>query len=82
MPFETSSLVKSPSTYDPAMTATTNPHFDENTEADEVAKAFASGVHGKTILITGVNLKGIGFSAVAAFVRVLYLRVLDLGDAD
>lgn len=64
------------------MTATTNPHFDENTEADEVAKAFASGVHGKTILITGVNLKGIGFAAAAAFVRFPSLRVVDLGHAD
>lgn len=50
------------------MTATTNPQFNDSTEAKDVAKAFASQVHGKTVLITGVNIKGIGFATAEAFV--------------
>ncbi|KAI1453988.1 putative short-chain dehydrogenase [Annulohypoxylon moriforme] len=48
------------------MTATTY-DFNENTEALEVAKAFAEGIHGKTIIVTGANLKGIGFTTAQAF---------------
>ncbi|KAI1384731.1 putative short-chain dehydrogenase [Hypoxylon trugodes] len=49
------------------MTATTHPEFNDKTEALEVAKAFAEGVHGKTVLVTGVNPKGIGFATCQAF---------------
>ncbi|RYP64385.1 hypothetical protein DL771_008779 [Monosporascus sp. 5C6A] len=49
------------------MPTTTHPEFDANTEALEVAKAFADGVRGKTIIITGVNRSGIGFTAAQAF---------------
>ncbi|OBT46940.1 hypothetical protein VE00_02501 [Pseudogymnoascus sp. WSF 3629] len=46
---------------------TTHPEFNDQTSALEVAKAFASGITGKTILITGVNKNGIGFSTAEAF---------------
>ncbi|PWY75521.1 NAD(P)-binding protein [Aspergillus heteromorphus CBS 117.55] len=49
------------------MPATTHPEFNDQTEALEVAKAFASSIHGKTILITGVNPGGIGFATAEAF---------------
>lgn len=50
------------------MTTTTYPQFDGNTEALEVAKAFADSVRGKNILVTGVNRGGIGFTTAEAFV--------------
>ncbi|OTA60264.1 putative short-chain dehydrogenase [Hypoxylon sp. EC38] len=49
------------------MTATTHPEFGHDTEALEVAKAFAKRIQGKTILVTGANPKGIGFSTLQAF---------------
>jgi hypothetical protein len=48
--------------------STSNPSFGPDTEAIEVAKAFATGIQGKTIIVTGVNLLGIGFSTCEAFV--------------
>ncbi|KAF4448618.1 hypothetical protein F53441_7994 [Fusarium austroafricanum] len=48
------------------MASTTRSDFGANTEGVEVAKAFADGVRGKTILITGVNRDGLGFSAAHA----------------
>jgi hypothetical protein len=50
------------------MTATTYPEFGEKTESLEVAEKFAENIHGKTILVTGVNKGGIGFSTAKAFV--------------
>lgn len=49
------------------MTATTHPEFGHDTEALDVAKAFAERIRGKTILVTGANPKGIGFSTLQAF---------------
>ncbi|KAF2002637.1 putative short-chain dehydrogenase [Amniculicola lignicola CBS 123094] len=54
------------------MTSTTFPPnnghtFNHHTEGLEVAKAFAGQVEGKTILVTGVNLKGLGFTTAEAF---------------
>ncbi|KAI2636485.1 putative short-chain dehydrogenase [Hypomontagnella submonticulosa] len=49
------------------MTATTHPEYTKKTEALEVAADFADGVRGKTIVITGVNPGGIGFSTAQAF---------------
>ncbi|EXJ55357.1 hypothetical protein A1O7_08284 [Cladophialophora yegresii CBS 114405] len=49
------------------MTATTHPEFNAETEALDVAKAFPDAIRGKTILVTGVNLKGIGFATAQAF---------------
>jgi len=50
------------------MTSTSHPVFNENTESLDVAEAFAARIHEKTILITGVNLGGIGFATAKAFV--------------
>lgn len=50
------------------MATTTHSEFGAKTEAVEVAKAFADGVHGKTILITGANRGGIGYSTAYALV--------------
>lgn len=50
------------------MTATTHAEFNANTEALEVAKAFPESIRGKTVLVTGVNLGGIGFTTAQAFV--------------
>jgi FlaA1/EpsC-like NDP-sugar epimerase len=50
------------------MTATTYPELDKKTESLEVAEKFAKQIRGKTILVTGVNRGGIGFSTVKAFV--------------
>lgn len=63
------------------MTATTHSKWGENTEALEVAQAFADGIQGKTVLVTGVNRHGIGFTTAQAFVctqRWIALRVADL----
>ncbi|PMD31639.1 putative short-chain dehydrogenase [Hyaloscypha variabilis F] len=49
------------------MTSTSHPVFNENTESLDVAEAFAARIHEKTILITGVNLGGIGFATAKAF---------------
>lgn len=50
------------------MPATTHPEFNDKTEALEVAKAFSEGIRGKTVLVTGVNPDGIGFTTCQAFV--------------
>jgi hypothetical protein len=51
--------------------ATTHLEFNQETEGLEVAKAFASGIQGKAILVTGVNRGGIGFETARAFVSIL-----------
>ena len=58
------------------MTATTHVEFNEKTEGIEAAKAFAGAIHGKTIIVTGVNRGGIGFTTAEAFVGILitYLK--------
>lgn len=55
------------------MTATTHPEFDEKAESLDVAKAFAGEIRGRTILVTGVNRGGIGFSTAKAFVNQPWL---------
>lgn len=50
------------------MPSTTNSSFSGTTEALDVATVFPSQIRGKTILVTGVNLKGIGFTTAEAFV--------------
>ncbi|KAI9166437.1 Short-chain dehydrogenase TIC 32 A, chloroplastic [Paramyrothecium foliicola] len=49
------------------MTATTYPQFNDRTEGLEVAAAFADQVRGKTIIVTGVNRQGIGYTTAEAF---------------
>lgn len=53
------------------MTATTYPTFGKDTEGLEVAKAFAGSIRGKTVLITGVNRNGVGFTTAQAFVSMV-----------
>lgn len=53
------------------MTATTHSEFNDKTEGLEVAQAFAENIHGKTIVITGVNRNGIGYAAAESFVSAL-----------
>ena len=50
------------------MVITTHPEFNANTEGLEVAKAFPESIRGKTVLVTGVNRGGIGFTTAQAFV--------------
>ncbi|KIY01159.1 uncharacterized protein Z520_02711 [Fonsecaea multimorphosa CBS 102226] len=49
------------------MTATTHSEYNKETEALDVARAFPERIRGKTILVTGVNRKGIGFTTAQAF---------------
>lgn len=53
------------------MTTTTYSEFNGGTEGTEVAKVFAGGIRGKTILVTGVNSGGIGFTTAEAFVSLV-----------
>lgn len=48
--------------------ATSHPEFNRDTEGLDVAKAFPDGIRKKTIIITGVNRSGVGFSTAQAFV--------------
>ena len=50
------------------MPSTSHPEYNHHTEALEVAAAFAEGIRGKTIIVTGVNRDGIGFTTAEAFV--------------
>lgn len=50
------------------MTATTNSEFNGATEGLDVAAAYPDSIRGNTVLITGVNQGGIGFSTAEAFV--------------
>ncbi|KAL9086904.1 MAG: hypothetical protein Q9165_006910 [Trypethelium subeluteriae] len=61
------------------MTATTYQNFGSGTEGIEVAKAFAGRVQGRTILVTGVNLKGIGFSTAETFASQSPARLIIAG---
>jgi hypothetical protein len=53
------------------MTATTHTEFNSQTEGLEVAEAFAENIRGKTVVITGVNRNGIGYTAAESFVSAL-----------
>jgi len=52
------------------MPSTTYPEFGHDTEALEVAKAFADVVRDKTIIVTGGNRSGIAFSTAEALVSI------------
>ncbi|KAI0521005.1 putative short-chain dehydrogenase [Xylaria bambusicola] len=49
------------------MPAITHPEFNTSTEGLEVAKAFSEGIRGKTVLVTGCNPGGIGYTTCQAF---------------
>lgn len=48
--------------------ATSHAEFNRDTEGLDVAKAFPDAIRNKTILVTGVNRGGVGFSTSHAFV--------------
>ncbi|KAL6859738.1 hypothetical protein ACO1O0_003762 [Amphichorda felina] len=48
------------------MAATTHPEFNGTTEGLDVAQAFSERIRGKTAIVTGVNLAGIGFTTSRA----------------
>ena len=48
--------------------ATSHPEFNRDTEGLDVAKAFPDGIRNKTIIVTGANRDGVGFSTSHAFV--------------
>jgi hypothetical protein len=64
------------------MTATTHVQFNEKTEGLEVAQAFSGEIHGKTILVTGVNPAGIGFTTAEAFVGLFFISCFVISKSD
>jgi hypothetical protein len=54
------------------MSGTTHPEFNGDTEGLEVAQAFGNAIRGKSILVTGVNRGGIGFTTAQAFVNNIF----------
>lgn len=50
------------------MASTSHPEFNEHTEGLDVAKAFPESIRGKTVIVTGVNKHGIGYTTAEAFV--------------
>lgn len=58
------------------MTSTTHQEFDKNTESTAVAAAFPDAIKGRTILITGVNKLGIGYSTAQAFASQAPARLI------
>lgn len=61
------------------MVSTTHSEFGAATEALEVARAFADEVRGKTVLITGVSRKGLGFTTAQAFASQAAARLILAG---
>lgn len=53
------------------MPSTTYTEFGKDTEAFEVAKAFADRISDKTIIVTGANSGGIAYTTLEAFVGYL-----------
>ena len=60
------------------MASMSRPDFNANTEGVEVTKEFADSIRGKTVLVTGVNLNGIGFSTSQAIVCLIPFVTLRL----
>lgn len=60
------------------MASVTHSEFGADTEGVEVVKAFASNVRGKTVLVTGGNRNGLGYSAAQAIVSLTTLLRYDL----
>ncbi|KAK6969117.1 hypothetical protein R3P38DRAFT_3505215 [Favolaschia claudopus] len=55
---------------------TTLPTFSFNTTAEEVANVFADEIRGKTVLITGTSLKGIGFETARVIAKYAKLLII------
>ena len=49
------------------MTSVTHPDFHKETEATAVAAAFSHAIKDRTVLVTGVNKQGIGYTTAEAF---------------
>lgn len=60
------------------MASTTHGEFHSDTEGLEVAQSFAHGIRGKTIIVTGANLGGIGFTTAQAFVSLYVERTVPM----
>ncbi|KAK7002286.1 short-chain dehydrogenase/reductase family protein [Favolaschia claudopus] len=58
------------------MSSNTLPTFSFNTTADEVANVFADEIRGKTVLITGTSLKGIGFETARVIAKYAKLLII------
>ncbi|KAK6977158.1 short-chain dehydrogenase/reductase family protein [Favolaschia claudopus] len=59
------------------MTSTqTLPTFSFNTTAEEVGNVFADEIRGKTVLITGTSLKGIGFETARVIAKYAKLLII------
>ncbi|KAJ7215043.1 hypothetical protein GGX14DRAFT_610116 [Mycena pura] len=54
----------------------TYPTFSFDTTAEEVATAFAQGIAGKNVLITGTSINGIGFETALAIARHANLVII------
>lgn len=61
------------------MAFTTHPEYNADTEGLTVARDFADRIKGKTILVTGANLEGIGFSTSQAFASGAPARLIICG---
>ncbi|KAF4633985.1 hypothetical protein G7Y89_g4134 [Cudoniella acicularis] len=57
------------------MTAITHAEFDQKTESLEVAEKFTREIRGRTILVTGVNHRGIGFITSKAFSDINFEKI-------
>ncbi|KAK6969137.1 hypothetical protein R3P38DRAFT_3298780 [Favolaschia claudopus] len=58
------------------MSSNTLPTSSFNTTADEVANVFADEIRGKTVLITGTSLKGIGFETARVIAKYAKLLII------
>ncbi|KAK7030111.1 hypothetical protein R3P38DRAFT_3189066 [Favolaschia claudopus] len=52
------------------------PTFSFNTTAEEVGNIFADEIRGKTVLITGTSLKGIGFETARVIAKYAQLLII------
>lgn len=61
---------------------TSNPSYGRDSSAIEIARSYASSIKGKTALITGVSLGGIGEAIVRAFAHAGAATVIITGRDD
>ena len=57
---------------------TSHAEFNDKTEALEVAKAFAGRIQGKTALVTGININGVGYATAEGLVSIKSLTGSEL----
>lgn len=61
------------------MPSTTHAHYKATTDGTTVATAFKDHIKGRTILITGVNRLGLGYTTAAAFASQSPVRIICTG---